>query len=100
MYILSDLEGNLIQFGNFNTDIDNRILEMSEAFDKEIIGTEDEELCNKALLYNSFKLKVVNGVIFDVMPVESVIPEPSKEPTIEDYLVDLDFRVSLIELGV
>lgn len=28
------------------------------------------------------------------------IPELPKEPTIEDYLVDLDFRVSLIELGV
>lgn len=28
------------------------------------------------------------------------VPEPEPKPAIEDFLLDLDFRLSLIELGV
>jgi len=39
--------------------------------------------------------KYEDGVWVKTMPVE-----PIKEPTTEDYLIDLDFRVSKIELGL
>lgn len=51
-------------------------------------------------------LTVENDVIVDVQEdTEAKLnppdqPIPSVEPSLEEYLVDLDFRMSLIELGV
>ena len=39
------------------------------------------------------------GNLIDVTPTERP-PEPPPEPTLDDYMLDLDFRVSMIELGV
>lgn len=101
MYILSDLKGNLIQFGNFDTNIKELKQNFESAFNREIISTEDEVLCNKALLYNRFGLKIEKRVIVDIIPLpETKIPELPTEPSIEDYLIDLDFRMSKIELGL
>lgn len=44
---------------------------------------------------DNFHLKKIDGVI---TPVEnSISPQP---PTTDDYLLDLDFRLSMIELGL
>lgn len=49
------------------------------------------------------KIKIENGkvVAWEKIIIEyEPIPEQPKEPTTEDYLIDLDFRVSKIELGL
>lgn len=41
------------------------------------------------------------GDLIDVIPTKRPEPEPIvPEPTIDDYLLDLDFRLSTIELGL
>lgn len=39
------------------------------------------------------------GNIISVTPIPK-LPEPPPEPTLDDYLLDLDFRISSIELGL
>lgn len=73
MFIISDINGKLIQCGNFDADIEELKSRFSTIFNTELIGTEDEELYNKALLYENFKLKVENGNIVDIIPKENLI---------------------------
>jgi len=40
-----------------------------------------------------------NGNLIDIAPTERS-PEPPSEPTQDDYMLDLDFRLSMIELGI
>lgn len=46
---------------------------------------------------NNFHLELIDGV---VTIIENIIPPMQSQPTAEDYLLDLDYRVSKIELGV
>lgn len=49
------------------------------------------------------KLTIANGKVasWEKTTIEyEPIPEQPKEITVEDYLIDLDFRVSKIELGL
>ncbi len=48
------------------------------------------------------KLPLIEATEEEFNLIEQYIPpyEPSREPTTEDYLIDLDFRVSKIELGL
>lgn len=47
------------------------------------------------------ELEIISEIKLDVesRPVEE-IEEPEPEPSIDEYLVDLDFRLSMIELGI
>lgn len=87
MFILSDLEGNLVQCGNYEVDIDELKAKFASAFNAEIISTEDEVICNKALMCKKFKLKIENNVIIDVLPEEEPL---LKEPTIKERLTQLE----------
>lgn len=62
-----------------------------------------EELENKIILnypYFEFVLDE-NGNIVDVEPYDPPQPPPEPyEPTIEDYMLDMDFRLSCLELGL
>lgn len=76
---------------------------IGELFPNEVEITEEQfNIINEE---NSFplKLKIVDGKVISwektVIEYEP-IPEQPKEPTVEDYLIDLDFRVSMIELGL
>lgn len=41
------------------------------------------------------------GNLIDVIPTEIPDPDPViPEPSLEDYLLDLDFRLSMLELGI
>lgn len=41
------------------------------------------------------------GKLIDIIPTERPEPEPViPEPSLEDYLLDLDFRMSMLELGL
>lgn len=59
------------------------------------ILTEDESIIQKTYTH---KFTVVNGEI--VFGDEIVIEEPEKEPTLDDYLLDIDYRLSTVELGL
>lgn len=59
------------------------------------IWLEDETIIQKTYTH---KFTIVNGEV--VFGDEIVIEEPEKEPTQDDYLLDLDYRLSTVELGL
>lgn len=48
--------------------------------------------------FSKYEFSIVDGQI--VFSAEKVIVEPLKEPSLDDYLLDLDFRLSTVELGL
>lgn len=87
----------MIQFGIFDAKIEELKLKFSTLFNTEVIGTEDEKLCNKALLYEKFKLKVENGNIVDVIPRENLpLPEQIPIPTIEERLTVAEDTINFL----
>lgn len=99
MFILSDLEGNLVQFGNFNVDIAELKAKFSTLFNTEIISTEDEELYNKALEFKRFKLKIENNRIVDVIPKDVSEEIPKKPTETEQRFIDLEMAMAAIMGG-
>lgn len=89
MFILSDLNGRLLQFGNFNIDADSKIKEFSSMFNTEVIATEDETICLKASKFKSFNLKVENKQIIDVISLDDVINIDEKIQTRIEETKDL-----------
>lgn len=51
--------------------------------------------------YPYYDLVIVNGQVVDVAILPKPEPEPIEaEPTVEDYLLDYEFRISMLELGL
>jgi len=79
--------------------------------DKESKNFADEEWKDKILVIDDSSdigRRILNGIPFEVILNEEKVidinllnlPSSTSEPTIEDYLVDLDFRLSMAELGL
>ncbi|WP_313803241.1 hypothetical protein [Cytobacillus sp.] len=56
---------------------------------------EDDEIVKKTITH---EFTVVNGEI--IFGNEKVFEELPKEPSVDDYLLDLDYRLSTVELGL
>lgn len=104
MYILSDSEGNLIQTSNAKIEnLQEIINRFSNELNIEVIGTDDVLLYLKTKETGYFDIVVRNNKIIDIAPKAQPITEyAANEPIVEveNYFIDLDFRLSLIELGV
>lgn len=102
MYIISDLNGNLVQASNREIDnLQDLVSDFEIAMDRPLIFTDNEGLYKKTLVTGYFDIVVENNKIIDIVPIEKPTKEEHiKEPAVEDYLIDLDFRVSKIELGL
>ena len=60
-----------------------------------------EDIYNKLVYLPATFETDKHGNIISVTPAPEPEPEPElPEPTIEEYLIDLDFRLSIIELGL
>lgn len=59
------------------------------------IWLEDEGIVKKTITH---EFTVVTGEI--IFGDERVFEEPPKEPSADDYLLDLDYRISTVELGL
>ncbi len=60
-----------------------------------------EDIYNKLVYLPATFETDEHGNIISVTPAPKPEPEPEPpEPTIEEYLIDLDFRLSMIELGL
>lgn len=60
------------------------------------------ELAEKILLTAPYFEPVLDdkGKLIDITPTERpIVPEPEKQPTTEEYLLDYEFRISMLELG-
>jgi hypothetical protein len=77
---------------NFTVPEGKKIEELKEEF--------KEELVSKLSARTRLKIKNINGITFAEAFEEFIIPPKQKQPSEADYLVDLDFRVSMIELGI
>lgn len=66
-----------------------------EKKDYDEVWIEDSEIIKKTLTY---EYTIVNGEI--VFGEEKVSEGPAREQTSDDYLLNLDFRLSSIELGL
>jgi len=87
MYILSDLNGNLIQRSNSKVDdLQSLTNKFSNDFNITVIGTTDESLYAKTEEYECFSIVVVNGAITDILREEKAIEEVTITPTIEERL--------------
>lgn len=73
----------------FETNVEDDLIYQYEEVGIQLIDREDDNLLN--YISNYFNILFENGLLN-----ESPIPEP----IIEDYLLDMDFRLSMIELGV
>lgn len=94
MYILSDLQGNLIQKSNAKVDnLQELINKFSAAYNTNIIGTTDETLYQKSELAEHFNTVIENGMIKDIEVHESpIITEPYKL-TVEDRLTAVELAL-------
>lgn len=105
MYILSDVEGKLIQKSNVEIDdLQEIINRFSNELGIEVIGTDDETLYLKSEETGYFDIVVENGNIVDIIPKEKTsISEPSSEPTLAeevDELKQLVADLASLQLGV
>lgn len=63
---------------------------------------ENKELIEKIKAYAPYmELVIKDDKVVDIIPTERPEPEPIiLEPTAEDYLIELDYRLTCIELGL
>jgi len=63
---------------------------------------ENQELIRNIKTHAPYmELIVEGGKIIEIVPIERPTAEPIEvEPSTEEYLLDLDYRLSLIELGL
>lgn len=74
MYIISDLQGNLIQSSNQEIDnLEETVDKLSQIWRQPLIYTENKELCNKALVAGYFNIIIENNEIVDIVPKEKPI---------------------------
>jgi hypothetical protein len=63
---------------------------------------EGKELAQRIInAYPYYDFVIKDGRLVDIVELPKPEPEPtSPEPSVEEYLVDLDFRLSKMELGL
>lgn len=65
-----------------------------------ILIEDNSELAQKInSLYPNFEMVLEDGKLIDVTEIPAPPKEPP-EPNQDDYMLDLDYRLSLIELGL
>lgn len=105
MYILSDIEGKLIQKSNVKIDDLQKIINrFSNELGIEVIGTDDETLYLKTEETGYFDIIIENNEIVDIIPKEKIpVPKPLREPTLEEEVKELKQLVAdlaSLQLGV
>lgn len=91
MFIVNPMEN-----GEFFLSDTNEGFEVSKELTEEVYS----ELESNRKLGKVYRLKNINGTTFGEI-FEEYIPEIEKEELgIEDYILDMEFRISKLELGV
>lgn len=91
MFIVNPMEN-----GEFFLSDTNEGFEVSKELTEEVYN----ELEANKKVGKIYKLKNINGTTFEEM-FEEYIPEiETEELGIEDYMLDIEFRISKLELGV
>ena len=91
MFIVNPMEN-----GEFFISDTNEGFEVSKELTEEVYN----ELEANKKVGKIYKLKNINGTTFEEM-FEEYIPEiETEELGIEDYMLDIEFRISKLELGV
>lgn len=98
MYIISDLEGNLIQKANLmDVDLTEIVNRLSVAMNKELIFTTNEQLYKKSETTGYFNIIVTSNEIVDIEVVgKPTLIEMPEAPTSEERISALEDAISFM----